>query len=78
MPNSLKAMIKKLAHKGCISSAECDELLMKLDGHDSEIRAKTIDECINAIDAEYYDCGYGDYHEVEMVVRLLKQMKGEK
>lgn len=39
MPNSLRIMIKKLAHKGRISSAECDELLMKLDGHDAQIRA---------------------------------------
>lgn len=41
----------------------------------ADARAKTIDECINAIDAEYYDAGYGTYHDVEMVVRMLRNLK---
>lgn len=55
---------------------ECEE---DNDTHkDSDIRNKTIDECINTIDDEYYDAGYGTYHDVEMVVRMLKNLKEQK
>ena len=29
------------------------------------------------IDEEYYDGGYGDYHEVEMIVRMIEQLSKE-
>ena len=48
MPKSLKVMIKKLAHKGKITDAECQELITKLDGHDAELHK------------EGYEQGYAD------------------
>ena len=57
------------------------------DGHDTDIigcamnfayqqgREDAIDEAIKSIDDEYFDGGYGDYHEVAMIVRMLKQLK---
>ena len=45
--------------------------------HDKQIRDEVIDDIISKIDDEYYDGGYGDYHEVAMIVRMLEQMKGE-
>ena len=44
MANSLRAKIKKLKHDGHIDSAICEDLLLKLDGHDRELRAKAIEE----------------------------------
>lgn len=48
-----------------------------LDDHDKQIRDEVIDDIISKIDDEYYDGGYGYYHEVAMIVRMLEQMKGE-
>jgi hypothetical protein len=44
MANSLRSKIKKLCHDNNISEKMCNELLEKLEGHDRELRAKTIDE----------------------------------
>ena len=64
MPNSLRVKLKKLYYKGNIATKEYDELIHKLDGHDREIRNKTIDEfvkklkehdCTCNFDWEYYD-----------------------
>lgn len=38
-------------------------------------RVDAIDEAIKSIDDEYFDGGYGDYHEVAMIVRMLNQLK---
>ena len=36
MANSLRAKIKQLRHKGKITQQEYDEIIKKLDGHDTE------------------------------------------
>ena len=41
-------------------------------------RADVIDELLSRIDDEYCDGGYGDYHEVEMIVRMIQQLKEQK
>ena len=82
MPNSLKVMIKKLAHKGCISSAERDELLMKLDGHDLEIRtderAKTIDEVIALARAEIDFVSQAEQKRFVEFMKALKEPNDDK
>ena len=45
--------------------------------YEKSIKNNTIDDIINKIDEEYYDGGYGDYHEVEKIVKLLENMRGE-
>lgn len=49
MTNSLRAKLSKLRHVRNITEEEYKILINKLDGHDKQIREKTIDECINAI-----------------------------
>lgn len=44
MANSLRSKIKKLYHDNNISEKMCNELLEKLEGHDRELRAKTLKE----------------------------------
>lgn len=44
MANSLRAKLSKLRHDGNITDTEYQALIKKLDGHDTEIRAKAIDE----------------------------------
>lgn len=44
MANSLRSKIKKLCHDNNISEKMCNELLEKLEGHDRELRAKTLKE----------------------------------
>lgn len=51
------------------------ELNKLFDKYDAKIRTDTINRVIEAIDEEYYDGGYGDYHEVAMIVRMLEQLK---
>lgn len=36
---------------------------------------KALEDLQERIDEEYYDGGYGDYHEVDMIVRMIEQMK---
>lgn len=38
-------------------------------------RVEALDELQDKIDYEYYDGGYGDYHEVEMITRMIKESK---
>ena len=58
MPNSLKVMFKKLAHKGKITDAECQELIAKLDGHDEAM----YDKAYNQGYTEGYELGYTSGH----------------
>ena len=44
MANSLRSKIKKLYHDNNISEKMCNELLEKLEGHDRELRVKTLKE----------------------------------
>lgn len=34
----------------------------------------SLEELKLMIDEEYYDGGYGDYHEVEMIVRMIEEL----
>lgn len=38
---------------------------------------KALDDIKTKIDDEYCDGGYGDYHEVEMIVRMIEQLSKE-
>ena len=49
MANSLRSKIKKLYHDNNISEKMCNELLEKLEGHDRELRAKTLKEMGNVL-----------------------------
>lgn len=39
---------------------------------------KALEYLQERIDEEYYDGGYGDYHEVAMIVRMIEKMKDSK
>lgn len=67
MPNSLKVMIAKLKHKGCITADDYNALITKLDGHDAKIRAderkKTLEEAnkkLIPVKPDYEGDGYAD------------------
>ena len=49
MANSLRSKIKKLCHDNNISEKMCNELLEKLEGHDRELRVKTLKEMGNVL-----------------------------
>lgn len=53
MPMSLKCMIDKWLHKGQISQTEYDFVMRKLKGHDKQIRAEAIDDCIQWIVSKF-------------------------
>ena len=53
MANSLRAKIKKLKHDGHIDSALCEDLLLKLEGHDREVKVSAI-------------CDFADYCSCEL------------
>ena len=53
MPKSIRTMIRKLAHDGKITHAECQEIIAKLEGHDAELY-------IEAYEDGYKD-GYTDF-----------------
>lgn len=36
---------------------------------------RALDDLQEIIDYEYYDGGYGDYHEVEMIARMIERLK---
>lgn len=36
---------------------------------------QALEDLQKMIDDEYYDGGYGDYHEVEMIVRMIERLK---
>lgn len=80
MPNSLKVKLSKLRYKGEITQEEYSELIKKLDGHDEQIRAKTIEEVIETyIDVICDDCSKcGGHCRHDDVMNMLEQMKGDK
>ena len=39
---------------------------------------KALEDLKNKIDDEYCDGDYGDYHEVEMIVRMIEQLRRDK
>lgn len=49
MANSLRAKLSKLRHDGHITEEEYQAFIKKLDGHDKQIRAAGIDECIEKL-----------------------------
>lgn len=57
---------------------KCNLTTEALADHDKRIRDEVVDAIISKIDDEYCDGGYGDYHEVAMIVRMLEQMKENK
>lgn len=50
MPVSLRVKLKKLRHKGLISTAEYDDFIAKLDRHDERIRGENMKQLIKTID----------------------------
>lgn len=36
---------------------------------------QALEDLKNKIDDEYCDGGYGDYHDVEMIVRMIEQLR---
>lgn len=75
MANSLRSKIKKLYHDNNISEKMCNELLEKLEGHDRELRAKTIDEFAERLKGKYGCFGYIDEIKFEEVDEIAEQMK---
>ena len=60
---SLKCMIDKWLHKGQISQEEYDAVIKKLDGHDKQIRADAITECLQIVQKikdDYNDARFGE------------------
>lgn len=41
-------------------------------------RVDVLDELQSLIDCEYYDGGYGDYHEVYMIAKMIEELKEQK
>lgn len=72
MPNSLKVKLSKLRYKGNITNDEYQELIKKLDGHDKQIRADAIDECINEIGRK---CDEQDLYLPIHIRDILEQLK---
>lgn len=86
MPNSLKCRIKKLAHEGKITEKESNELMMKLDGHDAEIRADAITECLRIVQKikdDYNEARFGEqipinYGTLCGIIIAFEQLKEQK
>lgn len=86
MPNSLRAKLSKLRHEGHIKDAEYQAFIKKMDGHDREIRNKSIDEFaevlrtdvesfvaeVNGIRADLLTLDYLD----ELIDEVTEKMKG--
>lgn len=79
MANSLRAKINKLKHDGCITDAECQELLNKLDGHDKAIINATIDEFVSRLEKHEQE-NWVDHQEYGItwsdIELIAEQMKG--
>lgn len=81
MANSLRAKIKKLKHDGHIDSSICEDLLLKLDGHDRELRAKAIDEFAEEIRDWQIDIQDNEYDAYkfdfvfERIFEIAEQLK---
>lgn len=52
-----------------------DTFFHDLEKEKKEIYNQALEDLQKMIDCEYYDGGYGDYHEVEMIVRMIEQLK---
>lgn len=86
MPNSLKCQIKKLAHEGKITEEEANELILKLDGHDKQIRADAITECLRIVQKikdDYSEARFGEqipinYETLCGMIIAFEQLKEQK
>ena len=74
MPNSLRAKISKLRHKGEITQEEYSELINKLNGHDSELLDKVADMVLS-LPKKYID--NFDYVACALILNGLEKMKAE-
>ena len=72
MPNSLRVKLKKLYYKGNLATEEYDELIHKLDGHDREIRNKTIDEFVKKLKEHGSTCNF-DWEYYDEIAEQLKE-----
>ena len=72
MPNSLRVKLKKLYYKGNLATEEYDELIHKLDGHDREIRNKTIDEFVKKLKDHGSTCNF-DWEYYDEIAEQLKE-----
>lgn len=55
------------------SCFECAE--KQLSEYENQIYNQALEDLQKMIDFEYYDGGYGDYHEVEMISRMIEKLK---
>lgn len=69
MPNSLRSKLSSLRYKRLLTDEEYNELIKKLGGHDREIRAKAIDECIKVIEESVW-------RDTDMLVESIRELKG--
>lgn len=88
MANSLRAKLSKLRHDGNITDTEYQALIKKLDGHDTENRAKAIDEFYNKVlnfedyidpvDESNLGSGllYSEKDITNMIVKIAEEMRG--
>ena len=75
MPNSLKSKLSSLRYKRLLTDEEYKELIKKLDGHDREIRAKAIDEFVDALlNYQSQDEKYKSFSDV--CYEIAEQLKG--
>lgn len=74
MSNSLKCKIKKLMHDNKITYNEYIILINKLAGHDAEVRAKALDDAMQAV----YDASRYEYMGVYEAVNAIKEVKDGK
>lgn len=54
---------------------ERDCWLCILKEYTNEVYNQALEDIKSKIDDEYYDSGYGNYYEVEMIVRMIEQIK---
>lgn len=59
---------------GACDKSQCDGDITLLE-FSHMIYNQALEDLKSKIDDEYYDGGYGDYHEVEMIVRMIEQIK---
>lgn len=70
MANSLRAKIKKLCHDGKITEADVKELIIKLDGHDTDLYNKAIDDMYNELSELLY-------HDFNITLDRLLEVKNQ-
>lgn len=74
MANSLRAKLSKLRHDGHITDTEYQEFVKKLDGHDKQIRADTIDKCIEMLEHDCFVSGTAS----KVLIHHFEQLKEQK